>query len=173
MMNYYKILRDGKTCNDGNADYHLPENGKPGDWMPKIKGDLIPCENGYHLCRPQDLIHWLDKDIYEAEYRGDIVEDNDKVVVRQVRLVRKVDKWNNKTARLFAVWCAREALKLVDNPDERSVAAVDIAEKFANGEATEDELAAARDAARDAAWAAAWDAARAAQMQKLLEMIGE
>ena len=58
------------------------------------------------------------------------------------------------TLRLFAVWCARQALALIDNPDPRSVAAVDMAERFANGEATSEELA--------AAWAAAWDASVAA-----------
>ena len=82
-----------------------------------------------------------------------------------------------RTLHLFAVWCAREALKLIDNPDPRSIAACDVAERYANGEATEDELA----AARDAAWAAAWDAARAAaraaardaQVDKLIQMIEE
>jgi len=79
----------------------------------------------------------------------------------------------DKDMRLFAVWCAREALKL-DNPDERSINACNVAERFANGQADSDELdaavaaaaAAAADAARaadaDAARAAAWAAARAA-----------
>ena len=70
-----------------------------------------------------------------------------------------------KDMRLFAVWCAREALKL-DNPDERSINACNVAERFANGQADSDELAAAgdaaADAAKDAAWSMAWDAARAA-----------
>ena len=83
------------------------------------------------------------------------------------------DYMTDKDMRLFAVWCAREALKLIDTPDPRSVKACDVAESFANGNATNEELAAARDAAwdawdaaRDAAWAAgdaawaAWDAAR-------------
>jgi hypothetical protein len=44
--------------------------------------------------------------------------------------------------------------------DERSRNAVEVAERHANGLATDEESAAARDAAWAAAWAAAWDAAR-------------
>jgi len=65
----------------------------------------------------------------------------------------------DRDMRLFAVWCAREALKLSENPDQRSLNACDVAERFANGEATSDELAAARCAAWDAAGYAAWNAA--------------
>ena len=68
----------------------------------------------------------------------------------------------DKDLRLFAVWCAREALKLVDNPDPRSVNACDIAEKYANNGATDEELAASKDAAMAASKAAARAAARAA-----------
>jgi hypothetical protein len=70
-----------------------------------------------------------------------------------------------KTLRLFAVWCAREALKLVDNPDARSVEACNVSERYANGEATDKELSAASAAAwaaSAAAWATSSDAARAA-----------
>ena len=85
-------------------------------------------------------------------------------------LLLRNDFYTDKQLRLFAVWYAREALKMVDNPDQRSINACDIAERYANGEATDEELRAARvaawDAARaaawDAAWVAAWDAARAA-----------
>lgn len=65
----------------------------------------------------------------------------------------------DKDLRLFAVWCAREALKLDANPDERSINACNIAERYANGEATSEELA----AAGAAAWEAAWAASRAAR----------
>jgi hypothetical protein len=65
----------------------------------------------------------------------------------------------DKVNRMFAVYCARQALMLVENPDPRSVAACDIAEKFALGQSTKEELDAARDAASDAAWAAEMDAA--------------
>ena len=66
--------------------------------------------------------------------------------------------------RLYAVWCARQVQHLMTDP--RSLAALDVAERYAKGQATEAELHAARHAARDAAWAArhaAWDAARAAR----------
>jgi hypothetical protein len=58
--------------------------------------------------------------------------------------------------------------------DQRSIDAINVAERYANGNATEDELAAARKvawapagkaaraAARAAAWGAAWGAAEAA-----------
>jgi hypothetical protein len=58
---------------------------------------------------------------------------------------------SKKDLRLFAVWCAREALKLIANPDERSINACNIAEKFANGQATKKELDAAYIAADTAA----------------------
>ena len=57
--------------------------------------------------------------------------------------------------RLFAVRCARRVQHLMTDP--RSIAALDVAERHAKGEATDEELA----AARTAAWAAAWAAASA------------
>ncbi len=73
-----------------------------------------------------------------------------------VWLLCRKEFMTDRDMRLFAVWCAREALKLLENPDQRSIDACDVAERFANGEATSDELS----AARDAAWDAAGDAAR-------------
>ena len=81
--------------------------------------------------------------------------------------------------RLYTVWCARQVQHLTK--DQRSIDALDVAERFANGQATKNELtaagfaarAAARAAAGDAAWAAraaAWDAARDAQEVKFREM---
>ena len=60
----------------------------------------------------------------------------------------------DKDLRLFACWCAREALKLVNNPDERSINSINVAERFANGLATIEELRIAYDAAANAANAA-------------------
>jgi hypothetical protein len=100
--------------------------------------------------------------------------------------------------RLFAVWCARQVQHLMKDP--RSVAALDVAERYARGEATDKELGDARtDAAHfsvvhnvayaacddDAALAAyfaalyaadaaaAAQAARAAQTEQFLRVVTE
>ena len=82
----------------------------------------------------------------------------------------------------FACRCAEYALSFVDNPDPRSIAAIEAKRKWLRGEITGAGLyaawyaawyaamdaawaatrAAASDAASDAAWYAAWYAARAA-----------
>ena len=63
----------------------------------------------------------------------------------------------NKRWRLLAVAFARKVQNLMT--DQRSIAALDVAERHAHGLATDGELAAAWAAAGDAAWAAAWAAA--------------
>ena len=80
---------------------------------------------------------------------------------------------DNKTLRLFAVGCARRVQHLVT--DKRSLDALDVAERYANGNATKEELAAASDAAGDAAWYAARGAAgeteRKAQIEIAVELL--
>ena len=69
----------------------------------------------------------------------------------------------DKQLRLFAVWCVRQVQHLLK--DKRSIEALDVAERYANGKATDEELKFARDAAGAAAWnarAAAWAAMDAA-----------
>ena len=62
-------------------------------------------------------------------------------------------KGHDREIRLYAVWCARQVQHLMTDP--RSLAALDAAERHATGDATDAELAAARDAAGAAAGAAA------------------
>lgn len=66
----------------------------------------------------------------------------------------------DKELRLFAVFCARQVQHLMTDP--RSIEAINVAEKYTQDRASDDELAAARSAARSAADAAAWSAAWAA-----------
>jgi hypothetical protein len=122
-----------------------------------------PCESGW-----EKLLHGLGKTNADDEplALGRILEINGlSDALWALRAVDGIDK----PARLFACDCAQRVAHL--NPDPRVQSCIDTARRFANGDATEQELAAARvaaraaavdaavDAARAAAWAAAWAAA--------------
>lgn len=91
----------------------------------------------------------------------DILDKKEVPFQDRLWVILRGDLVSDKLMRLFAVWCARQVQHLMK--DERSLKALDVAEAFANGLATKEELDAARlaawDAARDAAWVAARDAA--------------
>jgi hypothetical protein len=98
---------------------------------------------------PSDIIKNENEELpikdWVHKYR-DIVPANDIIWL----LLRR-EFMSEKDLRLFAVWCAREALKIVENPDIRSVEACNVAERYANGETTQEEIHTANDAAYDAA----------------------
>lgn len=101
--------------------------------------------------------------------------------------------------RLYAVWCAQQAQHLMT--DQRSLHALDVADRYADGDASAPARASARAATRGearaaaeyaaralaraaawgkargaawaAAWDAAWDAAEDAQVEEFLRIITE
>ena len=158
----YKVTKDnGKPAHGGSGQWYLPKGKRPGKWMPKIE-NIQPCERGYHLCKPEHLILWLDEEIWIAEYKGEMIEQDDKIVVQQARLVSRVETWNERNARLFAADCAEHVLLIWEEKypnDTRPHEAIAVTRAYANGKASKGELSAARDAARSAAWSAAGDAA--------------
>ncbi len=173
----YKVLNeDGSPYYGGIGVWPLPRRNDDGTWTPgewiKVAGEVVPCRNGLHLCRENDLLEWLGPAIYEAEHKGELVETGGKVVVRQARLLRRL-RWDERTARLFACDCAEHVLHLYERAypgDQRPCQAIEVARRYADGEASTDELAAARAAAVTAAEAAAraargatWAAAGAAR----------
>jgi len=165
---YYKVLgEDGSPCHGGHGTWSLPDGETPGDWMPRIKR-MEPCASGYHICREQDLVHWLGPVIYTAEYRGEVIEDKHKIVVGEARLLRRIEEWDERTARLFACDCAERVLGNyeVKYPDDSRVRdSIEVARLYADGSATLDDLEAAYSAALSAAFSAhsaAFSAYRAA-----------
>ena len=172
MKKYFKVLSaDNRSCNGGSTDlaWSLPvENPDgtwtPGEWMPEIQGELELCANGYHLTDADHLLDWLNASVYEAEPSKEMLEGNDKIVCRSVRLLRKMH-WSDRIARLFACDCAERVLPIYEKDypkDKRPRQAIEVARRYAEGKASDSELAAARAAARAAAWDAAGAAARAA-----------
>ena len=175
---FYKVLGlRGKAMNGGRGRWPLPHDDQPGKWV-EVAGPLVACQNGLHVCRLDWLILWLGPTIWRVEIDGERIEQPDKIIARRGRLLDRCDWWNKKSARLFAVACARRALEREQQagrePDIRSWNALTVATAHANGLSTKAQLAAAEDAARDAwaaraagatrdaawaAWAAARDAA--------------
>ena len=120
-----------------------------------------PCEN-----RWKKLLSYLSKSKADDEPLSITTVLDSNGLVNALWCLRAVEGYDREL-RLYAVWCVRQVQHLMT--DKRSLDALDAAARYANGQATEQELgaasaasAAARDAASAAAWAAAWDAARAA-----------
>ncbi|KKK99432.1 hypothetical protein LCGC14_2632760, partial [marine sediment metagenome] len=91
--------------------------------------DPRPCYDPIEIGMPKSYSASIPEFI--NEYRNKVKRKLDIIWV-----VCHTDYMTDKDMRLFAVWCAREALKLVSNPDKRSVTACDVAEAYANGKAT-------------------------------------
>ena len=163
---FYKVLDEsGKAFHGGSGIWSLPIGRKYGAWMPPIEGELEPCVNGYHLCREMDLVKWLGPVIYVAEAGKErIVHENNKVVVREARLIRKT-AWNERIARLFAADCAEHVLEHIKERSIREAAekTIQASRAYASGEIDDAALSAAESAARSAAESAAWSAAWSAR----------
>ena len=135
---YYKILGDCGKPHLGGGAWHLPKGNRPGKWMPKIEA-LSMCNSGYHVTDAAHVIDFLDYGyhVYEVEVRGECLAEANKSCHQQARLLREL-QWGEREARLFACDCAERALDLwarTGTVDPRSRAAVEVARRFANGEA--------------------------------------
>src|SRR2546425_280953 len=77
----YKVLDvDGSTFHGGSGKWFLPRKNVPGKWMPKIRGELVPCQRGYHVLKAEMLVKWLGPAIFSVEGRGAEVWQADKGV---------------------------------------------------------------------------------------------
>lgn len=156
----FKVLNtNGSAHHGGNGKWSLPHDGQPGDWMPPILGPLVACQNGYHLCTIKQLLNWIGPAIHEAEYRGERLDADDKTVVREPRLLKTLN-WNERVARLFTCDCAERVVHLTTDPC--CAETIVVARRYADGQATNEELATAAYAAAHTAATAAYDAAHTA-----------
>ena len=158
----YKVLRADGVPVYGLGVWNLPHDNEPGEWMPKIAGSLVPCKNGYHLCRREDLVRHLSECVYTAEYSGEYIDSVNEIVVRRARLLAPIMTWTHRTARLFACDCAERVLAIYEqhyDDDQGPRNAIASARRYAIGDAAPVELAAARAAVWNAAWDAVWDTA--------------
>ena len=152
----YKVLSDDRRSHHGGSGIWTPNRAR------SVKGDIVPCRNGLHYCRHDQLVRWLGPTIWVFEdlAPGETVDAGDKMVTRRGRIVERVETWNEVTARLFAADCAEGALEFIPGDHQAPfVAAINAARGSARGEISDEERA------------AAWDAARAAQTEILFDYL--
>lgn len=94
----YKFLQAGRVAAFSGETW-------PEDDPVQATGPLVPCRNGVHGCRIEDLPYWLDEELWEIELEGEVVEDALKLLGRRGRLVRRIDAWDEETRRAFARMC--------------------------------------------------------------------
>lgn len=133
----FKCLKKGRIAPYSN--FQWPEVGT---WV-EVEGPLSLCKNGIHLCREENLVDWLNDEIYEAEYEGERIDAKSKVLVRKARLIRKLETWNERTSILFACDCAEHVLPIFeamhsDDKDLRFM--IDIVRNAVQGKFTRKDL---------------------------------
>ena len=168
-----KFTAPGGVAYAERGSWHLPQNNQPGEWMRDYKTTPILCERGYHWCDARHAIHHLHAECWLIEPRADPAHHGAAARTARRRL-RRVETWTDRTARLFAADCAEAVVHLCGD-DPRPRAAIDVARRYARGQASTYDLDAARhvawEAARDAAWTAARHVAWDAQTQLLLRYL--
>ena len=178
---------------DGKLNYLDKEPPPDGETLVH-SGEIELCSSGLHASKSLwDALSYAPGHVLCRVRMGGIIKNgDDKLVASERTILWRLDAPTmDRVLRLWACWCVRNT-KLEGGrtvwdllTDPRSRNAVEVAERFANGYATKEELAAAgaaawaaagaaaaaagyaardaaRAAARAAAGAAAWDAAWAA-----------
>src|ERR1035441_6117460 len=104
-MKYYKLFRG-----DGRTLHARPAWGE--GWQPPVKGPLVACSNGYHVCTDTQVPSWLGAGcvVWEVEVKGRVLDAGNKTVVRTARLVRKVGTFDTTALKAYNEACA-SALK--------------------------------------------------------------
>lgn len=94
----YKFLDSGRVA--PFTSFHWPV----GEWVDA--GRVDPCRGGIHACRLGDLPIWMNKELWEIELDGEVVEQTRKVVAGRGRLSRRVESWTDELAAQFGRFCA-------------------------------------------------------------------
>jgi hypothetical protein len=166
------------------ADNKLRDGSEPAPvgGMERWDGPVVLCGSGLHACpRALDALKYAPSGAPSGTIQvrlvllsGIVLADDDKAAASERHILASADC--TRELHEFALWCAESVRYLM--VDSRSTTALTVKRSWLDGQATDDELAAARAAAwaaaraaaeaaawaaaRDAGEAAAWDAAEAA-----------
>jgi hypothetical protein len=188
ILAWHWLPDDGKLA-------HAPHTLVKAGQTVKVKTPIVICENGLHASiKALDALQYAPgAKIERVLLWGEVIQQEDKLAAQYRKCLWVADA--TRTLHEFAIWNAKNALELAKVDDERCWNALKVKEQWLDGNATDEQLdaarasawVAARDAARAAEWAAAWvvardaarDAARAAaraaensELEQRLEKLG-
>jgi hypothetical protein len=106
----HKFLAQGALGPISGHAWSIPRDGAPGEWV-QARGPLSNCANGVHVCRREDLAHWLHEELWELEVDGEEIAGVDCLVVRRARLVRRIEAWDAPGKRRFVDACIAHAFE--------------------------------------------------------------
>lgn len=98
----YKFLRAGAV-----APFSGVRWPRPGDWLTS-DGPLEACANGVHASPPAALAYWFDRELWQVELDGEILDERTVLVARRGRLVARVEGWPDVSSGLARA-CAERA----------------------------------------------------------------
>lgn len=107
----YKFLSAGAFGFFSEYAWPTPAAGRPGGWV-RVSGELRHCENGIHACTEEQLVDWLDEELWEIELDGAAVEVEGGVVAEAGRLIRRHEGWDDECARAFVDDCVEKTIAL-------------------------------------------------------------
>jgi hypothetical protein len=110
----YKFLSAGAVAPFTGSRWPVPGPTGAGAWLEAP--DERP-EHGVHACRVGDLAFWLDTELWRVELAEPLCEGQRQIIGPRGRLLERISRWDDDTARSFAEACAWRAR-------DRSVAAL-------------------------------------------------
>jgi hypothetical protein len=107
MTRYFKFLTEDYRGQYSRFDFtpYLPRDGQPGEWLPAVEGDLVMCDNGYHVFIADDILYWMNARLYEVELDGEVLAGPYKFLARRMRLLRRVPGWTENVLVRFIQYC--------------------------------------------------------------------
>lgn len=127
----YKFLAEAGLGRFSEARWPLPEAGQPGAWL-SAAGPVRPCVSGIHASRVEKLPYWLDRQLFEIELEGALVETESALVAERGRLIRRVDAWNDAGRAALCSFCQQRTEANLTRVAEEAPAELERARFFVN-----------------------------------------
>ena len=125
MIRAFKFLAAGAVGLFSGYAWPQPAGGEPGEWV-EAGGDLEVCRSGVHACRAEDLVHWIDEELWVVDLDGAVATGKRMLVAERGRLVERVTAWDPAAARKLTDEVRERARTRVAPIDTARVAAEDV-----------------------------------------------